>query len=63
MPYSKPLGKKLFELRIVGEIHVRFIYVFHDNKAWILHGFAKKTDKIPKKEIDYAHKQLKMLLQ
>jgi phage-related protein len=62
MPYSKALGKGLFELRIVGTINVRFIYTFYDNKIWILHGFIKKTNKIPKQDISYAHKQLKTLL-
>ena len=62
MPFSKPIGRKLFELRIVGENHVRFIYAFHIDKAWILHGFFKKADKIPKIEIDYAVKQFKLLL-
>jgi phage-related protein len=63
MPYSRVLGKGLFELRIVGTIHIRFIYAFHENEIFILHGFIKKTNKIPTREINYAQKQLKMLLQ
>jgi phage-related protein len=63
MPYSRALGKGLFELRTVGTIHIRFIYTFHEDKVWILHGFIKKTNKISKHDIDYAHKQLKTLLQ
>ncbi len=62
MPHSKPLGKSLFELRIVGTTHIRFIYTFHSDIIWILHGFVKKTNRIPKEEIGYAQKQLKLLL-
>jgi phage-related protein len=62
MPYSRALGRGLFELRIVGTINVRFVYTFYDNKVWILHEFIKKTNKISKQDISYAHKQLKMLL-
>lgn len=63
MPYSRPLGKGLFELRVIGETHIRFFYAFCDDRVWILHGFIKKTNKTPKKELDYARKQLKILLQ
>lgn len=62
MPFSRSLGKGLFELRIVGIVHIRFIYCFHQDKIWMLHGFVKKTNKISKQDIDYAHKQLKVLL-
>jgi phage-related protein len=63
MPHSKPLGRGLFELRIMGTSHIRFIHAFHLDIIWILHGFIKKTNKIPKGEISYAQRQLKLLLQ
>ena len=63
MPHSKPLGKGLFELRVIGMIHIRFIYTFYLDNIWILHGFIKKTNKISKADMGYAQKQLKMLLQ
>lgn len=63
MPYSRALKDKLFELRIIGSTNIRFIYTFYDDKIWILHGFVKKTNKIPRQDLDYAHKQLKLLLQ
>lgn len=62
MPFSKPLGGKLFELRIIDIIHLRFIYTFYSNRIWILHGFVKKTERISKQDIEYARKQLRMLL-
>ncbi|MBI3634136.1 MAG: type II toxin-antitoxin system RelE/ParE family toxin [Candidatus Yonathbacteria bacterium] len=59
MPLSKPLGKGLFELRIVGNIHIRIFYCFHKNTAYILHAIVKKQQVIPKKEIDFARKVMR----
>ncbi|MEI7810179.1 MAG: type II toxin-antitoxin system RelE/ParE family toxin [bacterium] len=61
MPYSKSLHGGLFELRIIGSKQVRIIYCFHKNKAYLVNAFIKKTNKIPKKEIDLALKRLKIL--
>lgn len=62
MPHSKSLGGGLFELRVVGGIHIRVIYAFHAGNIWVLHGFHKKTGRISKKDLDHAKTQLKMLL-
>lgn len=61
MPYSKSLHGGLFELRITGNKQVRILYCFHKGKAYLLHSFIKKTNKIPKKEIELAMKRFKML--
>jgi|SRR3989344_1604531 len=61
MPYSKALGEGLFELRIVGVLHIRLLYAFHRGAIWLLHGFAKKTEHIPPRELVYARRQLKGL--
>lgn len=61
MPHSKSLGAGLFELRVMGTVQIRFIYTFHRHKIWVLHAFIKKTDRIPKTDISYARKQLKVL--
>lgn len=52
-PYSKKLTgyPKLFELRTSGSSPVRLLYTVLDGKFIILHGFVKKTNKIPVKEI------------
>lgn len=63
MPHSKALGGRLFELRIVGITHIRFIYAFYNNKIWMIHAFTKQTNKISKTDLDYANKQLRLLLQ
>ena len=46
MPYSKNIGKNIFELRIIGKHNVRLIYTFKFNKAIIFYGFYKKTERI-----------------
>ena len=61
MPYSRSLGNKLFELRTAGEIQVRIFYCFHKNTAYLLHGIIKKSQKIPKKDFDYARKMQKFI--
>ncbi len=62
MPYSKSLGKGLFELRITGSIQIRIIYAFHSNHAVLLNIFTKKTWAIPRKELEYARNILKLYL-
>ena len=56
MPDSKSLGKGLFELRTLGKKHVRMLYTFHNNKAYIIHCFIKKRWNISSKDINYARK-------
>lgn len=54
MPYSKPLGGGLFELRKLGKKQIRIIYCFHNNEAFILHIFEKKNNKINKVDLEFA---------
>ena len=58
MPHSKNINHNLFELRIRGQQEIRLIYAFHGNKAVILHGFLKKSQKIPQKELAVAQQKL-----
>lgn len=58
MPHSKNMGRKLFELRIRGSQEIRLIYTFHNNKAIILHGFIKKSQKTSRKDLDSAQQKL-----
>lgn len=62
MPYSKALGSGLFELRIRGQREIRIFYAFYNQEAVLLHGFSKKTQKTPNKEIALAQDKLKELL-
>ena len=61
MPYSKSLGSNLFELRIRGQQEIRIFYTFYDDTAILLHGFVKKTQKTPTKEIETATNKSKTL--
>jgi len=61
MPYSKFIGSRLFELRIRGREEIRIFYSFLDNKVYLLHGFKKKTQKTPQKELKLALNRLKGL--
>ncbi|MBI3335904.1 MAG: type II toxin-antitoxin system RelE/ParE family toxin [Candidatus Portnoybacteria bacterium] len=54
LPHSKKINSSLFELRIRGIQEVRILYTFHKNTIVLLHGFVKKSKKIPQKEIKTA---------
>jgi len=57
-PYSKAVGKGLFELRIkfAGDITRIFYFFVVDNKIILTNGFIKKTRKTPPNEITLAMK-------
>src|SRR3990167_3764742 len=59
MPHSKKLvGTPLWELRILGEASTRFFYISMIKQTFlILHGFTKKKQKTPRKEIEIAEKR------
>ena len=59
MPYSKKVSNELFELRIRGQQEVRIFYQFHQGGAILLHGFIKKTQKMPLRELQTASKKLR----
>ena len=55
-PHAKYIGDSIFELRFKGhEGALRVLYFFyHENRAIFINGFIKKTNKIPKNEINIA---------
>ena len=61
LPDSKSLGRGLFELRTLGKKKVRILYVFNDGKAWVVHGFIKKSWRINIKDIEYARRLQKYI--
>lgn len=61
MPYSRSLGSSLYELRIRGRQEVRLFYVFHSDKAILVHGFIKKSQQTPTKELNIARMKRKSL--
>ena len=56
MPHSKKITGDLFELRIRGRQEIRILYTFYRSQIILLHGFIKKTPKIPPKELKIAAK-------
>jgi len=59
-PYVKPLGDKLYEVRAKDSNGIyRVIYFAYTGQQFImLHGFTKKTQKTPPKEIEVAKKRM-----
>ena len=62
-PYVKPImgSRKLFEIRIKDwqNIHRIFYFAFTGRRLILLHGFTKKTDKTPLREIEIAESRMK----
>ena len=60
-PYTKAIGKGLFEIRTKGNegIGRSFFCTLKGKEVIVLHSFIKKSQKIPKKEMNVARKRLK----
>ena len=64
VPFVKPIEGKLKELRIPvspGQYRV-FFFFHHGEDFYLLHGFLKKTQKTPPKEIETAKKRMKYII-
>ncbi len=61
MPHSKYVKNGIFELRIRGKVEVRIFYVVQKKTIILLHGFIKKTNKIPDKELRLTLSRAKQL--
>ena len=56
---KKLVGTPLWEIRILGQESIRIFYVLiTGNTFLLLHGFIKKKQKTPRKEIEQAMKKL-----
>jgi len=61
IPYCRSLGQSLWEVRSnisKGRI-TRVIFFTHHNRMVLLHGFIKKTQKTPDKDLTIAVKRMK----
>jgi phage-related protein len=60
MPLVRNLGEGLWEMRsnILNDI-ARMIFITCQGEIVLLHGFIKKTQKIPNEELDLARKRAK----
>ena len=61
MPYAKRIEPGLWELRIHDQQEVRLFYAIRGARAFILHGFIKKSMLIPRRELDVARRRLSLL--
>jgi phage-related protein len=64
-PYTKQVRGKIRELRVTdqkGAIRVLY-FGFAGRRLILLHGFIKKTDKTPKRDIEVAEKRMKNFIE
>ena len=61
MPYTRALGEELFEIRARGKEGIARVFycTVMRGKIMILHGFVKKTDKTPRRELAAARRRLR----
>ena len=61
MPLCRDMGKRLFEIRsnITGGRISRVLFAVVDEEMVLLHGFIKKTQRTPARELNLALKRLK----
>jgi len=59
MPYTRPFGNGLFEIRAKGKegIGRAFFCTLVGRRVVILHGFIKKTEQTPAKELKIARQR------
>jgi len=65
MPHTRAMADGLFEIRAKAEegIGRAFYCTLVGRRVVILHGFIKKTDKTPQRELEIARNRLKEVLQ
>lgn len=61
LPHSKRLQKDVYELRTQGHPLVRLLYTFHKGDYFVVHGFIKKTQKTPRRELELAVTKIRRL--
>ncbi len=61
LPHTKKLtGTPLWEIRILGQDNIRIIYIsLEKDSILVLHGFIKKSQKTPARELNIALSRLK----
>lgn len=61
LPHVKKITNLLYELRIRGREEARIFFVLQKESAFLIHGFVKKTQKTPRREIETAEKRFQLL--
>lgn len=60
-PKLKKITRDIYELRVVGKLQIRILCSFFKGEILILHAFIKKSQKIPKRELEKAIHRLNCL--
>jgi len=65
MPTVKPFGNRLFEVRsdLTDGSNARILFTIFKSQMILLHGYIKKTNKIPSRELKLAKNRLKKFYQ
>ena len=58
MPHSKHIVGKIYELRVRGKIEIRIFYGYYTSIIYLLHGFVKKAQKTPIRELKIAEQRM-----
>lgn len=58
MPYAKPIGGGLWELRKIGRPQIRILYGFCGSTAVVLFALKKQRSALSRKDITLAQKRL-----
>jgi phage-related protein len=61
MPLCRPLGGGLWEIRsnLTSNRIARLMFFVEDGELYVVHGFIKKTQKTPDRDIDLARSRMK----
>jgi len=64
-PLARPVEGKIWELREESNTNIyRILYFFFTGRRIVLlHGFAKKTEKLPRRELETAQRRLARFLE
>lgn len=65
MPVVRPFGNKLFEVRsdLSDGSDSRILFTIYEGHMVLLHGFIKKTQKTPPRELRLAKNRMKKFFQ
>lgn len=62
MPTGEKIDSSLFAIRIIKAANIRVFYAYGtEDRVWGLHGYVKKSQQIPVKEMKQAQKLVKAL--
>ncbi|OGK30013.1 hypothetical protein A3I56_00320 [Candidatus Roizmanbacteria bacterium RIFCSPLOWO2_02_FULL_43_10] len=50
----------IYELRLKGSIHIRLLFFLYNHSSFVIvHGYIKKSQKLPRRDIDIALKRVR----